>query len=76
MVTGDGLNDLDSGDESDILEDPDFPLPHTSVEDSRSSSSKESSSSSEESSDGKCTHLIDKIKHITQFNWRNYHKHY
>ena len=46
MLVGEGLEDIGSGDESDIQEDPEFPLPHESDEGSDNSSSSGGSSSS------------------------------
>ena len=37
MLLGEGLQDIDSGDESDIEEDPEFPFPHESEESDNSS---------------------------------------
>ena len=39
LVLEDRLNELDSGDEDDIQEDPEFPLPHASDEESDSTAS-------------------------------------
>ena len=38
MLLGEGLQEIDSGDESDIEEDPEFPFPHESDEESDNSS--------------------------------------
>lgn len=39
MLLGEGLQEIDSGDESDIEEDPEFPLPHEPDEESDNGSS-------------------------------------
>ncbi len=47
MVLDGGLEVLDSGDEDEIQEDPEFPLPREAEEESNSSSESELSSSEE-----------------------------